>query len=144
MTCCTILQLLLRLNPKQQVGPNLLNILQFIVRLLSIVRSIYDSDLQHAKISLSVNCLPSVLWRCWLGGRKGIRHVKNWVVGCWHGYLSGARCRLAYGLADASATHCLLLQKIQLVLLFWYRLTWVVPEKGPLNGRVCVYGYGYS
>jgi len=31
--------------------------------------------------------LPSVLWRCWLGGRKGIRTVKNWVVRCWHGYL---------------------------------------------------------
>ena len=27
--------------------------------------------------------LPSVLWRCWLGGRKGIRPVKNWAVGCW-------------------------------------------------------------
>jgi len=32
------------------------------------------------------------------------------VVGYWHGYLSGARCRLAYGPADAIATHCLLLQ----------------------------------
>ena len=51
----------------------------------------------------------SVLWCCWLGGRKGIRRVKNWVVGCWRGYLSGARCRLAYGPADATATHCLLL-----------------------------------
>ena len=30
--------------------------------------------------------------------------------GCRHGYLSGARCRLAYGPADATATHCLLLQ----------------------------------
>ena len=39
--------------------------------------------------------MPSVLWRCWVGGRKGIRPVKNWVVRCWHGYLSGARCRLA-------------------------------------------------
>jgi len=28
--------------------------------------------------------MPSVLWRCWLGGRKGIRPVKK-VVGCWHG-----------------------------------------------------------
>jgi len=55
-------------------------------------------------------CLPSVLWRCWLGGRKGIRSVKNWVVGCWRGYLTGARCRLAYGPADATATHYLLLQ----------------------------------
>ena len=40
--------------------------------------------------------MPSVLWRCWLGGRKGIRPVKNWVVRCWNGYLPGARCRLAY------------------------------------------------
>ena len=51
-----------------------------------------------------------VLWCCWLGGKKGIRPVKNWVVGCWHGYLSGARCRLACGPADTTATHCLLLQ----------------------------------
>ena len=53
---------------------------------------------------------PSVPWRCWLGGRKGIQPVKNWVVGCWRGCLSGVRCRLAYGPADATATHCLLLQ----------------------------------
>jgi len=56
---------------------------------------------------------PSVLWRCWLGGRKGIRPVKTFsggLVGYWHGYLSGARCRLAYCPADATATHCLLLQ----------------------------------
>jgi len=45
-----------------------------------------------------------------LGGRKGIRPVKNRVVGYWRGYLSGARCRLAYGPADATATHSLLLQ----------------------------------
>jgi len=52
----------------------------------------------------------SVLWGCWLGGRKGILPVKNWVVGCWRGYLSGARCRLKNSPADATATHCLLLQ----------------------------------
>ena len=28
--------------------------------------------------------------------------------------------------------------KSRLVLPFWYRLTWVVPEKGLLNGCVCV------
>jgi len=28
--------------------------------------------------------------------------------------------------------------KSRLVLPFWYRLTWVVPDKGPLNGWVCV------
>ena len=54
--------------------------------------------------------LPLVLWRCWFGGRKGTRPVKNWVVGCWRGYLSGASCWLPCGPADATATHCLLLQ----------------------------------
>jgi len=29
--------------------------------------------------------VPSVLWRCWLGGRKSIWSVKNSVVGCLHG-----------------------------------------------------------
>jgi len=76
-----------------------------------------------------------------LGGRKGIRPVKNWVVGCWRGYLSGARCRLAYGPADATATHSLSLVpvKSRLVLPFWYWLTRVVPDKRPLNGCVCVF-----
>jgi len=36
--------------------------------------------------------------------------------------------------ADATATHLSLASvKSRLVLPFWYRLTWVVPEKGPLN-----------
>jgi len=30
---------------------------------------------------------------------------KNWVMRCWHGYLSGAKCKwLACGSADATAT----------------------------------------
>ena len=52
-------------------------------------------------------------------------------VGCWCGCLSGARCRLAYGPADATSTHRLLASvKSRLVLPFWYRLTWVVRKKG--------------
>ena len=39
--------------------------------------------------------------------------------------------------------HCHLMSlasvKSRLVLPFWYRLTWIVPDKGPLNGCVCVY-----
>ena len=83
--------------------------------------------------------LPSVFWLCWFGCRKGIRPVKL-SGGCWRSYLSGARCRLAYGPADATATHCILLASVKsrLVLPFWYRLAWIVPEKGPLNGCVCV------
>ena len=47
--------------------------------------------------------------------------------------------RLAYGPADATATHRLFASvKSRLVLPFSYRLTRVVPEKGPLNVCVCV------
>ena len=56
-------------------------------------------------------------------------------MGYWRGYLSGARCRLAYGPADATAT--LASVKSRLVLPFWYQPTRVVPEKGPLNVCVC-------
>jgi len=42
-----------------------------------------------------------------------------------------------------SCCHCHSLSlasvKSRSVLPFWYRLTWVVPEKGPLNGCVCVW-----
>ena len=45
-----------------------------------------------------------------VGRQEGHPAFRNTsVVGYWHGYLSGARCRLAYGPADATATHCLLL-----------------------------------
>ena len=54
---------------------------------------------------------PSVAWHCWLGSWKVIRLVKNWVVGCGCGYLSGARFRHAFGSADATAIHCLLLER---------------------------------
>ena len=68
-----------------------------------------------------------------VGQQEGHPACKNWAVGCWHGYLSRARCRLAYGPADATATHSLASVKSRLVLPFWYRLTWVVPDKGLLN-----------
>jgi len=49
--------------------------------------------------------MPSVLWHCLLGVRKSIRPVNNWVMRCWHSYLSGARCKWsAYGPDDATAT----------------------------------------
>jgi len=73
-----------------------------------------------------------------LGSRKGIRPVKNWVVGYWHGYLSGARCRVAYSPADTTVTHRLFASvKSRLVSPLWYRLTRVVPEKRAVK-RVCV------
>ena len=55
------------------------------------------------------------------------------------GGVAGASCRLAYGPADATATHCLLLQwNPDWFLPFCYWLTRVVPDRGPLNVCVCV------
>ena len=70
-----------------------------------------------ASLIFCLQCLDtSVLWRCWLGGRKDICPVKK---------LSG----------EVLAWLCV---KFRLVLPFWYRLTRVVPDKGPLNVCVCV------
>jgi len=49
--------------------------------------------------------------------QEGHPACKNGVVGCWLGYLSGARFRLAYSPADVTATHRLLLYYDQLVRL---------------------------
>ena len=88
------------------------------------------------------NCtvvMPSVLWRCWLGGRKGIRPVKKLSGGvlAWLSVWSKVQTCVW-----PSWCHCHSLSlasvKSRLVLRFWYRLIWVVPDKGPLNGCVCV------
>jgi len=48
--------------------------------------------------------LPSVLW-CRCLGVLAHPACKSWVMRCWCGYLSGARCRLfAYGPADVTAS----------------------------------------
>ena len=81
---------------------------------------------------------PSVLWCCWLGGRKGIRPVKT--SGGVLAWLS-AWSKVQTGIWP-SWCHCHSLSldsvKSRFVLPFWYRLTWIVPEKRPLNGCVCV------
>ena len=81
---------------------------------------------------------PSVLWRCWMGGRKGIRPVKNLSGGvlAWLSVWSVMQTCIR-----PSWCHCHSLSlasvKSRLVSPFWYRLTRVVPKKGPLNVCVC-------
>jgi len=109
--------------------------------------------------------LPSVIWHFWLGSRKSIQHVKNWVstpslipsinywlmgwwntpsinnwlMGCWCGYLPSANCRwFACGPADATATmSSLALLKFRMVLPFWYRFDHFVLEKRPVKWSGC-------
>ena len=65
--------------------------------------STYESCFLSTEISSVL--LPSVLWHCWLGDRKSIRPVKNWVMTWWCGYVSRARCKwFAYGPANATDT----------------------------------------
>jgi len=73
-----------------------------------------------------------------LGGRKGIRPVKNWEVGCWCGCLSGARCRLAYGPADATSTHLSCFSKIQIGFTFLVPAHLGSPGKRAIK-RACIY-----
>ena len=82
--------------------------------------------------------VPSVFWRCWLGGRKGIRPVKtSGGVLAWLSVWSEMQTCIwpcwchCHSLSLASV-------KSRLVLPFWYRLTRVIPEKGPLSGCLCV------
>ena len=86
-------------------------------------------------ICLFVYIVPSVLWRCWLGGRKGIRPVKNRLVGVLAWLSAWSKVQISIG---PSWCHCHSLSlaplKSRLVLPFWYQLTQVVLEKRPLNG----------
>ena len=65
-----------------------------------------DDSLDTVETPLTVVSALTLL----VGQQEGHPACKKLSGGCWRGYLSGARCRLAYGPADATATHCLLLQ----------------------------------
>ena len=76
--------------------------------------------------------LPSVLWCCWLGGRKGIHPVKKWVVGCLRGCLGwDADLHIARWMPLPLTVSCSSKSRLVLtflVLPFWYLLIRVVPD----------------
>jgi len=83
----------------------------------------------HFSVSFDVDTLlSSVFWYWWLSGP-----LTNWVIRCWCGYLSGAKCKwFAYDPANATATpSSIALLKFRMVLPFWHQLTQVVLEKRP-------------
>jgi len=67
-----------------------------------------------------------------VGQQEGHLACKNWVVGCWHGCLSGATC------TDLHMAQLMPLPLTKLVLPFWYWLTRVDPDKGLLDMCACV------
>jgi len=82
--------------------------------------------------------LPSVLWHCWFGGRKGIRPVKTewWgadVVICLD---RGADLHTAQPMPLPLTVSCF--SKIQIGFTFLVPAHTGSPGKGPLNGCVCV------
>jgi len=71
--------------------------------------------------SVSVLC-PLVLWRCWLGDRKSIQSIKNWVIG------AGMVICLERGAPDFHMVqlmplppHRLCFSKFHNDVSFWYR-----------------------
>jgi len=76
-----------------------------------------SAHLGSAVCFMHIKCTFSALLL--VGHQERHPACKNWVVGCWHGYLSGAKwCRFACGPADPIVTHCLLLQEIQIGFVF--------------------------
>jgi len=108
----------------------------FAVKLLSGIAHIYHRHRFMASVLVSV---PSVLWRCWFGNRKGYPGGKKLSGGvlAWLSVWSEVQTCIwpswchSHSLSLASV-------KSRLVLPFGYQLTWVVPEKRLLNGCVCV------
>ena len=64
-------------------------------------------------VTICLQCFDAVGWPA--GRATGLQKTRVMVY--WHGYVSGAKCRLAYGPADATATHCLC-SKIQICFTF--------------------------
>jgi len=81
-----------------------------------------------------------------LGGRKGIWPVKTewWGAGVVICLEQGADLHTAQQMPLPLTVSCLVKSRLVLPVPFWYRLTQVVPDKGPLNGYVCVQDSPFS
>jgi len=77
----------------------------------------------------------ATVWHCRLGSRKGIWPVKNWVVGCWRGYLSRADLHMAQLMPLPLTVSCF--SKIQIGFTFLILVHLGSPSKRAVK-RVCV------
>ena len=86
-------------------------------------------------ISATLQCLDAVGWAA--GRASGLVKTDWWSAGVVVCLERGAGCLHMVQLMPLPLTvSCS--SKIQLGFIFWYRLTQVVPERGPLNVCVCV------
>jgi len=69
-------------------------------------------------------------------GHPGCKKTERWGAGVVICLERAANLHVARRIPLPLTVSCS--SKIQMVLPFWYRLTGVVPDKGPLNGCVCV------
>jgi len=83
--------------------------------------------------TICLQCFDAVGWAA--GRASGLQKTERWVL-AWLSVWSEMQTCIR-----PSWCHCHALSlapvKSSLVLPFWYRLTWVVLDKGPLNGCVC-------
>ena len=111
----------------------------------------FSASVHHISVSPSLPCiicilLPSVQLTLLVGRQEGhpaCRKLLSGGVLAWLSVWSEMQTCMW-----PSWCHCHSLSlasvKSRLILPFWYRLTQVVPEKGPLNGCVCVCVAGTS
>ena len=73
-----------------------------------------------------------------VGRQEGHPACKHWVVGCWRGYLSGARCRLAYAQLMPLPLTVSCFSKIQIGFTFLVPADPCSPGQRAVK-RVCVF-----
>jgi len=85
---------------------------------------------------LRLQCFDAVGWA--VGRASGLQKTEWWGAGVVIHLERGADLHTAQLMPLPLTVSSF--SKIQIGFAFWYRLTWVVPDKGPLNGcvRVCV------
>ena len=79
-----------------------------------------------------------------VGQQEGHSTCKKLGGGCWHGYLSGARCRLAYGPADATALTVSSFSKIQIGFTFLVPAHLGSPGKRPRRRSLVILEYAVA
>jgi len=106
----------------------------------SVCRSLYLSQRLSSCFSCAYCNIPRAFSALTLlvgrqEGHPAFKKTEWW--GGWRGYLSGARCRLAYGPADVLPLTVSCFSKIQIGFTFLVPAHLGSPGKGPLNVCVC-------